>query len=110
MIKKAYVLNNADLAGYLLKNGRRYVFMYDLRYVLSNKPSISLSLPVKKRVFSSPFLFSFFQGLLPEGANKKFHCDMLKIDRNDDFSLLLQLAGSETIGSVTVRGEYDALP
>jgi serine/threonine-protein kinase HipA len=48
-------------------------------------------------------LFAFFQGLLAEGINKDIQCRLLKIDENDDFLRLLQTAGNDTIGAVTVK-------
>lgn len=102
---RAYVYYNRTLAGYLLKNRRRYVFLYDRNYAASKNSSIALNLPKAKRVFTSANLFPFFQGLLPEGANKKFYCRQLNINPKDKFSMLLGLAQNETIGPVTVRRE-----
>ena len=102
-IRSACVYYNNILAGYLLQNGRRFAFLYDPQYVASRNPSIALDMPKKKRFFSSPYLFPYFQGLLPEGANKSFFCDRLGIPRSDKFMMLLKLANYETIGAVTVR-------
>ena len=102
-VRSACVYYNNILAGYLLQNGRRFAFLYDSQYVASRNPSIALDMPKKKRFFSSPYLFPYFQGLLPEGANKSFFCDRLGIPRSDKFMMLLKLANYETIGAVTVR-------
>ena len=102
-VRSACVYYNNVLAGYLLQNGRRFAFLYDPQYVASRNPSIALDMPKKKRFFSSPYLFPYFQGLLPEGANKSFFCDRLGIPRSDKFMMLLKLANYETIGAVTVR-------
>lgn len=102
-VRSACVYYNNILAGYLLQNGRRFAFLYDPQYVASRNPSIALDMPKKKRFFSSPYLFPYFQGLLPEGANKSFFCERLGIPRSDKFMMLLKLANCETIGAVTVR-------
>lgn len=102
-VRSACVYYNNILAGYLLQNGRRFAFLYDPQYVASRNPSIALDMPKKKRFFNSPYLFPYFQGLLPEGANKSFFCDRLGIPRSDKFMMLLKLANYETIGAVTVR-------
>lgn len=102
-VRSACVYYNNILAGHLLQNGRRFVFLYDSQYVASRYPSIALDMPKKKRFFSSPYLFPYFQGLLPEGANKSFFCERLGIPRSDKFLMLLKLANYETIGAITVR-------
>ena len=102
-IRSACVYYNDILAGYLLQNGRHFAFLYTPQYIASKKPSIALDMPKKKRFFSSPFLFPYFQGLLPEGANKAFFCKHLGIPHSDKFTMLLKLANYETIGAVTVR-------
>ncbi len=102
-IRSADVYYNDILAGYLLQNSKGYTFFYDSKYASSSNPSIALDMPKKKRLFRQPYLFPFFQGLLPEGANKAFYCERLGIKRTDKFALLLSLANHETIGAVTVR-------
>ncbi len=102
-IRSACVYYNDILAGYLLQNSKGYTFLYDSNYATSRNPSIALDMPKNKRLFRSPYLFPYFQGLLPEGANKSFYCERLGIKRTDKFSILLNLAKHETIGAVTVR-------
>ena len=102
-IRSAYVYYNDILAGYLLQNSRGYTFLYDSKYAASPSPSIALDMPKKKRLFRQPYLFPYFQGLLPEGANKTFYCERLGIKRTDKFAMLLNLANHETIGAITVR-------
>jgi HipA-like protein len=48
-------------------------------------------------------LFPFFSGLLAEGTLREMQCRMRRIDENDDFGLLLETAGGDVIGAVTVR-------
>ena len=99
------VYNNGVAAGTLEKTAEhRYVFRYDDHYF--NDPAtyaISLSLPKTQQEYRSKTLFPFFYGLLSEGVNKQTQCRLLRIDENDHFSLLLATAGSDTIGSITVK-------
>jgi len=68
----------------------------------SAMPSIAATLPKKSAVYSSPYLFPFFFGLLSEGAQKASQCRMLRVDENDHFSRLLQACQNGCIGAVRV--------
>ncbi|MFT3948734.1 MAG: HipA N-terminal domain-containing protein [Agriterribacter sp.] len=70
------VYYNGMLAGYLKKPAPGdYRFIYTDAYMNDPLlPSISLTLPKKKREHQSPVLFSFFAGLLSEGINKEIQC------------------------------------
>jgi serine/threonine-protein kinase HipA len=41
--------------------------------------------------------------MLSEGSNRHIQEKLLKIDSNDDFTLLIKTAHTETIGAITVR-------
>ncbi len=102
---KGAVYNNGTLAGYLEKYpDGKITFRYTDEY-FSNpvNPPISLTLPKIQQVYESSILFAFFQGLLSEGVNKDIQCRLLKIDEKDDFTRLLQTAGDDTIGAITVK-------
>lgn len=107
---KGAVYNNGLLAGYLEKTGNGYLFTYTNNYY-GNKdnPAISLTLSKTQQQYESDNLFAFFQGLLAEGVNKDIQCRLLKIDENDDFTRLLQTAGDDTIGAITVKPVDDDL-
>ena len=97
------------LAGVLEELPQGYRFTYDSAYLADPaQPAISLTLPKQKASFESSALFSFFYGLLAEGVQKEIQCSLLKIDEADDFGRLLQTAGQDTIGAVTVRSEEAA--
>lgn len=103
-MRSAAVYFKNQLAGTLsqLDNGR-FVFQYDALWLNdSSKPSISLSLPKNKAEFQSPVLFPFFFNFIPEGANKHLLCFKKRIDSEDYFGLLLEVAGGDTIGAVNV--------
>jgi len=99
------VYNNGKLAGYLTKNPEgQFSFSYDPTYYQDNsQPAISLTLPKNQHEYISDHLFAFFQGLLAEGVNKDIQCRILKIDERDDFTRLLQTAGEDTIGAITIK-------
>jgi serine/threonine-protein kinase HipA len=48
-------------------------------------------------------LFPFFSGLLAEGTLRDLQCRIHRIDEADDFGLLLETAGGDVIGAVSVR-------
>lgn len=107
--KRARVMNNGELAGYLSRTTEGYVFTYDNGYFGdASRPAISLTLPKKTREYRSRTLFPFFFGLLAEGENKRAQCRFLKIDEDDHFTRLLKTAGTETIGAVTIREDDEA--
>lgn len=67
-----------------------------------SKPAISLTLSKEQVEYHSKYLFAFFYNMLPEGANKQILCSSKKIDKKDDFGLLLASAENDTIGAVKV--------
>jgi HipA-like protein len=108
--RKAKVLNNGRLAGFLSKSKEGYTFSYAEGYLLdTTAPPISLTLPKQAKEYRSEILFPFFFGLLAEGENKRDQCRALKIDERDHFTRLLKTAGTETIGAITVQ-EADETP
>lgn len=85
-----------------LDNGR-FIFRYNEQWLNdSSKPSISLTMPKNKMEFQSSTLFPFFFNLIPEGVNKRLICSKKRIDLDDYFGLLLEVAGGDTIGAVKV--------
>lgn len=101
MARQSSVFYNGTLAGTLTKTKDGFIFTYDEIYLESKRPAIALSLPKRKEPYKSKVLFPFFEGLLPEGENRKLYCMSLKIDPRDSYRLLLKLAGKETIGAIT---------
>ena len=102
MASQATVFYNGTLAGALTKTREGFIFTYDEIYLASKRPAIALTLPKRQEPYKSKELFPFFEGLLPEGENRKLYCISLKIDPRDSYRLLLKLAGKETIGAITV--------
>lgn len=102
MSRQASVFFNGILAGTLIKSHEGFVFRYDDFYLTSKNPSIALTLPKRPEPYKSSELFAFFEGLLPEGENRKMYCAALKIDPRDSFRLLIKLASKESIGAISV--------
>ena len=90
-------------AGILTKTAAGYEFAYDPIYLLdpAARP-ISLSMPLRAEKYESFKLFSFFDGLLPEGWLLDLISTSTKIDKNDKFRLLLH-TGRDPVGAVSIR-------
>lgn len=55
-------------AGILKETDEGYTFMYDNEYLCDqNASAISLTMPLQREAYTSKTLFSFFDGLIPEG-------------------------------------------
>lgn len=81
-----------------------YVFTYDKPYLLGdNNPPVSLTLPLREEPYRSPHLFSTFFNMLSEGENRQIQSQLLHIDADDDFGILLATCQNDTIGAVTVK-------
>ena len=104
-MRKARVFYKNEEAGELrqLDNGS-FEFLYLDSWLSNNaKPAISLTLPKKKETYKGEHLFPFFFNMLPEGNNRDSVCFQMRIDKSDNFGLLLNTAGNDTIGAVRVE-------
>lgn len=103
MTKTARVMYDGVLAALLSETDDGYVLQYDEDYLLNpaSKP-ISLTLPLKKEMYSSKVLFPFFDGLIPEGWLLDIAVTHWKVKRNDRFELLITTC-RDTIGAVTIE-------
>ena len=104
-MRQGEIYFKGEKAGLLSQNDDgHFEFMYDERWLNdSSKPAISLTLPKSDKRHTSYYLFPFFFHLLPEGINKQILCRHLRIDEDDYFGLLLNIASNDTIGAVTVH-------
>ena len=103
--RTAYVYVRNTYAGILRETDEGYSFEYDRDYLRSEEASaVSLTLPLSDGVYSSKALFSFFDGLIPEGWLLNVMTRNWKIDRRDRFGLLL-ISCRDAIGDVSIRGE-----
>ena len=86
----------------LTENGGEYSFCYDGAYLArQDAQPVSLTLPLQAEAFTSPVLFPFFDGLIPEGWLLDVALRNTDISILDRMSLLL-LCCKECIGSVSV--------
>ena len=101
--RTAYVFVRAAFAGTLQETDSGYSFWYDPDYLENPEaPSVSLTLPKKSEAYTSQTLFSFFDGLIPEGWLLNIVSHYWKIDQNDRFALLL-VACRDCNGNVSIR-------
>lgn len=93
------------LAGRICETEEGYAFSYDPSWLNSADASaVSLTLPLRSEAYTSATLFSFFDGLIPEGWLLDVAIRNWKLDRRDRFGLLL-IACQDCIGNVSIRKE-----
>lgn len=103
--RTAYVYVRNVFAGLLCETDEGYSFTYDSYYLKTDGASaISLTLPLSEEIYTSKTLFSFFDGLIPEGWLLDIVTRNWKIDHKDRFGLLL-VACKDAIGNVSIKGE-----
>ena len=103
--RTACVYVNNIFAGILEETDDGYSFSYDTEYLARKDASVvSLTLPLQKESYTSKTLFSFFDGLIPEGWLLGVVSRNWKIDSKDRFGLLL-VACKDAIGNVSIREE-----
>ena len=103
--RTAYVYIRNIFAGALSETDEGYVFSYDKQYLnREDASSVSLTLPLSEITYTSKTLFSFFDGLIPEGWLLGVVSRNWKIDIKDRFGLLL-VACKDGIGNVSIREE-----
>ena len=91
--------------GLLTENDDRgFTFTYDKAYLLSKScDAVSLTLPIRAEPYHSPFLCSVFSNMLSEGDNRQIQSQLLHIDPEDDFGILLATCQFDTVGAITVK-------
>ncbi len=103
--RTAYVYVRNTFAGELAETDEGYSFIYDREYLEDDHASaVSLTLPMQEERYTSKTLFSFFDGLIPEGWLLDIVSRNWKIDQKDRFGLLL-VACKDGIGNVSIREE-----
>jgi serine/threonine-protein kinase HipA len=99
-MRRAEVYQQGKFAGVLEElAGARWRFSYAHDYI---GPPISLTMPVKGRVYEFNQFPSVFEGLLLEGIQLEAMLRRYKLDRDDLFGQLV-LLGHDLVGSLTVR-------
>ncbi len=106
-MRKGAVYYKNRLAGIIAENEDGYTFQYNEDFLNSStaKP-ISLTIPIQKEVFRSPYLFPFFDGLIPEGWLLTIAVSNWKINTRDRFGLLLNLC-NDCVGCISIQPEVE---
>lgn len=108
--RKAFVYVREEFAGTLRETDYGYSFAYDEEYLRSgNAAAVSLTLPLQSEEFRSKTLFSFFDGLIPEGWLLDIVIKNWKLSHKDRFGLLLA-ACKDPIGCVSIRSSLEPSP
>lgn len=103
--RKAYVYVQNVFAGVLSETDEGYSFSYTSEYLSSDHSgAVSLTLPLTEQTYTSKTLFSFFDGIIPEGWLLDAVSRNWKIDPKDRFGILL-VACKDSIGNVSIKGE-----
>jgi len=101
--REAFVYVRDEYAGKLSETDEGYSFAYDEEYLNREfSPSVSLTLPKRNETYTSKTLFSFFDGLIPEGWLLELVQNNWKLDSRDRFGLLL-VACKDCIGAVSIK-------
>jgi len=103
-MRKGEVYYKDCLAGIILEtDDGEYVFQYDKQYVKKHHNDfITFTMPVTEKPYIDKRLFSFFEGLIPEGWLLDIASENWKINRNDRMGLLLACC-KNCIGAVSVK-------
>ena len=103
-MRKAAVYYKEFLAGILTEtDDGEYTFEYDEKYVMEHpKEGITLTMPVRSNTYTEKRLFSFFEGLIPEGWLLAIASKNWKINPSDRMGLLLACC-QNCIGAVSVQ-------
>lgn len=101
-MRKAQVKMHDELVGWLSEDENGYHFQYSTEYLKTNNPHpISLTLPIQEEVFTSNVMFSFFDGLIPEGWLLDIAEKNWKLNVRDRMGLLLACC-KDCIGAVSI--------
>lgn len=102
-MRKAEIKMHNDLAGWLSQDEHGYHFQYATDYLQSPEAKpISLTLPLQEAAFISNVLFSFFDGLIPEGWLLDIAEKNWKLNSKDRMGLLLACC-KDCIGAVSIH-------
>lgn len=101
-MRKAKVLMNDEVAGYLSETEDGYNFSYNDNYLNSkNAQAISLALPLTAQPHYSKTMIPFFDGLIPEGWLLEVAEKNWKLHTRDRMGLLLACC-KDCIGAVSI--------
>lgn len=104
-MRQCKVFVHGEYAGLLKETDspRSYEFKYDKDYIIKKGEAVSLLMPLRAEPYQSPVLFPYFFNILSEGENRAMQSAYLRLDKEDDFGILLATAQYDTPGAVTVQ-------
>lgn len=107
-MRQAKIYYQDIFAGILTEtNDGDYTFRYDELYVKEHPEDfITFSMPVSSVLYREKRLFSFFEGLIPEGWLLDIASKSWKINRNDRMGLLMACC-QNCIGAVSIKPILD---
>ncbi len=104
-MRKAEIKIYGQTAGWLTEDEDGYHFVYASDYLASaSAVAVSKTLPLQAGTFSNQVLFSFFDGLIPEGWLLEIVEKNWKLDSRDRMGLLMACC-RDCIGAVSVHPE-----
>jgi serine/threonine-protein kinase HipA len=95
---------DAFMGTLVLSDMADWTFTYDGAYLESHGQSLSFSLPLRKEPLCGPAVFTYFDGLLPEGSERELFANHLRTSVWNTEVLLLALCG-ECIGDIVILDE-----
>lgn len=102
-MRKGKVYIEDIFAGIISEEVKGFSFTYDKNYLQQDGAlPVSITLPLQEEAFHSKTLFSFFDGLIPEGWLLNIAERNWKISRYDRMGLLLACC-RDCIGNVSVE-------
>ncbi len=101
--RQGVVKVNGVLSGHIRESESGYEFSYSLEYLQSpDSMPVSVTLPMRAEPYASNTLFSFFDGLIPEGWLLLVAEKVWKVSPRDRMGLLLSCC-RDCIGNVSVE-------
>lgn len=105
--RQGHVFANGELAGMLTQykgtNGNEwYSFEYNTEYINQGRPPIGYHFALTHTPYKHDVLYPFFTNLVSEGWVRVFQANKSRLDKRDDFGLLLA-NGGDLIGAISVK-------
>lgn len=101
-MRKGQVLCNGIAAGIITEDEHGYTFVYNKAYLsMPYAQPVSLTLPLRQEPYTNNVMFSFFDGLIPEGWMLNIAERNWKINRRDRMALLLTCC-RDCIGNISI--------
>lgn len=102
-MRRAEVYLREQLAGHLTQDEQGYTFAYAPAYLATaGAEPVSLTLPLRAAPYVERVLFSFFDGLIPEGWLLEVAEKNWKLNARDRMGLLLACC-RDCIGAVSIH-------